>query len=278
MARKRCCRSAFRLRRHRRDLHQSPIRAPIWGIAAALAALMSLSSPSSNFGDAFLRRILFRSAYPGCSWLRYAALLSTTMRAVATLIFASRDVATASSPDGRAGADPMLKTAAIVPEEQRLVLSSLSPGPAQKRLALAIVLGISVVFVLITVGLLSGVQARRIDAFLPAYLTCDVRLRFDHRDPAVRPVFHSALARNPRDRERVSLHGAYPDPVRPDVSRRVCAHGPDWRAAEFGMDVRVVACWLSPVRRRLCACQRMGVQTSGFGRARRVRRSPGVSP
>lgn len=50
----------------------------------------------------------------------------------------------------------MLETASIVPEEQRLFLSCLSPGPAQKRLALAFVLGILVVFVLITVGLLSG--------------------------------------------------------------------------------------------------------------------------
>jgi len=61
--------------------------------------------------------------------------------------------------------------ASPVPEEQRLFLSSLSPGPAQTRLALAIVVGIVVVFVLITIGLLSGVQARRVDAFLPAYLT-----------------------------------------------------------------------------------------------------------
>ena len=29
---------------------------------------------------------------------------------------------------------------AAIPEEQRLILSSLSPGPAQKRLALAVVL------------------------------------------------------------------------------------------------------------------------------------------
>jgi len=65
----------------------------------------------------------------------------------------------------------MLGTAAIVPEEQRLFLSSLSPGLAQKRLALAVVLGILAVFVLISVGLVSGAQARRIDAFLPAYLS-----------------------------------------------------------------------------------------------------------
>ena len=65
----------------------------------------------------------------------------------------------------------MLEAVPIVPEEQRLLLSSLSPGPAQKRLALSVVLGIVVVFVLITVGLLSGVQTKRIDAFLPAYLS-----------------------------------------------------------------------------------------------------------
>jgi len=58
-----------------------------------------------------------------------------------------------------------------IPEEQRLLLSSLSPGPAQKRLALAVVLGILVAFVLITLRLLSGMQTRRVDAFLPAYLT-----------------------------------------------------------------------------------------------------------
>ena len=65
----------------------------------------------------------------------------------------------------------MPQLAPIVPEEQRLLLSSLSPGPAQKRLALAVVIGIVLAFVLITIGLLSGVQTRRVDAFLPSYLT-----------------------------------------------------------------------------------------------------------
>ena len=65
----------------------------------------------------------------------------------------------------------MPEIAAIVPEEQRLFLSSLSPGPAQKRLALAVVLGILVVFVVITVGLLSGIQLGAINAFVAAYAT-----------------------------------------------------------------------------------------------------------
>jgi Membrane-associated sensor, integral membrane domain len=65
----------------------------------------------------------------------------------------------------------MLETAPVVPEEQRLLLSNLSPGPAQKRLALAVVLAIMAVFILITVGVLSGVHTRRLDSFVPAYLT-----------------------------------------------------------------------------------------------------------
>ncbi|MET0166809.1 MAG: MASE4 domain-containing protein [Vicinamibacterales bacterium] len=65
----------------------------------------------------------------------------------------------------------MQEIGTVFPEEQRLFFSSLSPGPAQKRLALAVVFGILVVFALISVGLLSGVQVRRIDAFHPAYLT-----------------------------------------------------------------------------------------------------------
>ena len=65
----------------------------------------------------------------------------------------------------------MLKTAANVPEELELVLSSLSPGPAQKRLALALVLGLLVVFVVITAGQLSSIRARPIYAFVPAYAT-----------------------------------------------------------------------------------------------------------
>lgn len=65
----------------------------------------------------------------------------------------------------------MPEIAAIVPEEQRLLLSSLSPGPAQKRLAVAVAVAITVVFIVITVGVLEGIHARRFDSFIPAYLT-----------------------------------------------------------------------------------------------------------
>jgi hypothetical protein len=65
----------------------------------------------------------------------------------------------------------MEKTTAIVPEEQRLLLSSLSPGPTHKRLAVAITLAIAAVFMTITVGVVEGIHTRRLDSFIPAYLT-----------------------------------------------------------------------------------------------------------
>jgi signal transduction histidine kinase len=64
----------------------------------------------------------------------------------------------------------MLKTAAVLPEEQHFILSSLSPSRAQKRLALAVVLALLAAF-LITDGALSTIQLGRIDAFIPTYAT-----------------------------------------------------------------------------------------------------------
>src|SRR5436309_1855681 len=58
----------------------------------------------------------------------------------------------------------------IAPEAELFVLSGLSPGPAQKRLALVVVLGLLVVSSVIA-GPLAGVQLGRIDAFVPAYAT-----------------------------------------------------------------------------------------------------------
>jgi signal transduction histidine kinase len=58
----------------------------------------------------------------------------------------------------------------LVPEEQHFILSAVPPGPAQKRLAAFVVFGLLAVFALITAGLLSGIEASRNDAFLPAYL------------------------------------------------------------------------------------------------------------
>jgi signal transduction histidine kinase len=61
----------------------------------------------------------------------------------------------------------MVKTAAA-PEEQHFILSSLSPGRRQRRLVLAVVLVLLLALVLFA-GPLSSTEARRIDAFVPAY-------------------------------------------------------------------------------------------------------------
>jgi hypothetical protein len=64
----------------------------------------------------------------------------------------------------------MVKTAAVVPDEQHFILSSLPPTRAQERLALGVVLALLVAFV-VTAGPLSTLQPVRIDAFVPAYST-----------------------------------------------------------------------------------------------------------
>src|SRR5262245_43603495 len=64
----------------------------------------------------------------------------------------------------------MMNPAVIVSEDQPLTFVNLSPSRPQKRLALAVVLALLVVF-FITAGPLSTFQLGRIDAFIPAYGT-----------------------------------------------------------------------------------------------------------
>ena len=64
----------------------------------------------------------------------------------------------------------MGNTPATVPEGQHFILSRVSPGPAQRRLALAVVLALLVAFA-IAAGPLSTIQVTRIDAFVPIYAT-----------------------------------------------------------------------------------------------------------
>ena len=76
----------------------------------------------------------------------------------------------------------MLKTAPIIQEEQDFILSSLSPGPVQKRLALYVVLGILTVFLLITLGPHGKILTKPVPAFVPAYFmamfVCDTITAF----------------------------------------------------------------------------------------------------
>jgi hypothetical protein len=62
----------------------------------------------------------------------------------------------------------MMNTAAIVPEEQNLILSSLSPSPVQRRLGLAVVLVFLVVF-LMAAGPLSTIKTAPLPAFVAAF-------------------------------------------------------------------------------------------------------------
>jgi signal transduction histidine kinase len=61
----------------------------------------------------------------------------------------------------------MMKPAVIVPEDQPFTLANSSPGRAQKRLALAVVLALGTLLIL--AGEFSNIQLKRIDAFVVAY-------------------------------------------------------------------------------------------------------------
>jgi signal transduction histidine kinase len=63
---------------------------------------------------------------------------------------------------------PIDRRAPTVQEEQRFILSAVSPGLAQRRLALAVMFAL-ILASLITIGPLSTFQPERIDAFVPAY-------------------------------------------------------------------------------------------------------------
>src|SRR6266446_2489498 len=84
-------------------------------------------------------------------------------------LFRGCEASCASRPLRRVA--PMVKRTTIVLEEQPFILSSLPPGPAQKQLALAVVLALLVGFFITEVGPLSTIQLGRIDAFVPAYAT-----------------------------------------------------------------------------------------------------------
>src|SRR5262245_59872214 len=62
-------------------------------------------------------------------------------------------------------------SASAAPEEQPLVFSTLSPGPVKKRLALGLVLGLLIAFVLIETGPLSRIAPHPVAAFVTAYAT-----------------------------------------------------------------------------------------------------------
>src|SRR5258705_4598798 len=63
----------------------------------------------------------------------------------------------------------MVKPRSAAPEVQAFTISSLPPSPAQRRLALGVVLALMAAFV-VTAGPPSTVPMPRIDAFVPMYV------------------------------------------------------------------------------------------------------------
>jgi signal transduction histidine kinase len=64
----------------------------------------------------------------------------------------------------------MVNTTTVVPGGEQFILSSLSPGRVQRRVAHVVVLALLAAF-FITAGPLSTIQVARVDAFIPAYAT-----------------------------------------------------------------------------------------------------------
>src|ERR1700686_997037 len=124
----------------------------------------------------------------------------------------------------------MVNTATVVPEGQHFILSSLSPGRAQRRLALAIVLALLVVF-FITAGPLSTTQAGRVDAFVPAYATA-IFLNDSMNAVLLFSQFpHPALASPPSVSRCLSFGGPDGNPGDAHFSGRLPPGWPAWRRA-----------------------------------------------
>ena len=127
-------------------------------------------------------------------------------------------------------------------------------------------LGILVVFVVITVGLLSGMQTRRIDAFLPAYLTamfvCDsitaILLFAQFSILRLRAILVIASAYLFTALILIPYVLTFPGVFVSDPG--------NWRSAECGMGVRSVALWFSPVRHRLCLVEGCGLPANDIRR------------
>ena len=173
----------------------------------------------------------------------------------------------------------MERTAVTVPEDDFFVLSSLPPSRAQKQLALVFVLGLLVVYVLITVGPLSGIHLSRVDAFVPAYATA---MFVNDSITAILLYTQFSILRS---RATLLIASGYLFTALMLIPFVLAFPGlftpkgrPGGRHAEYVMDLLFPARRLSPVRHRLCPAQRARTPANDFGRVPCVRRLPSVSP
>src|SRR5215468_8925116 len=85
----------------------------------------------------------------------------------------------------------MVQTRSTAPEEQDFTISSLPPGPAQRRFALGVVLVLIAAFVV--TAPLASVPLARIDAFIPMYVAAMV---VNHSITGVLLFAHFAILRS----------------------------------------------------------------------------------
>jgi hypothetical protein len=149
----------------------------------------------------------------------------------------------------------MVRTRSPAPEGQDFTISSLPPTPAQRRLALGVVLVLIAAFV-VAVGPLSTVPLPRIDSFIPMYATAMFV------NDSITAVLLFAQFSILRSHALLVISSGYlftalilipwvltfPGSV---YSRRATRR----RAAEHGVALLPVACRLSHVRDRLCAAE-----------------------
>src|SRR5262249_53815005 len=144
----------------------------------------------------------------------------------------------------------MDQTAPAVPEEQRFILSALSPSLAQRRLALAVMIAL-ILACLITVGPLSTFQPRRIDAFVPIHATAVFVTHLITAVVLFAPFSLFWLRGLAVLGSGYLFAGLILIPW--ILSGRVCARWPAWRWALFrAVALQPAAPRLSDVRHRLC--------------------------
>ena len=143
--------------------------------------------------------------------------------------------------------------------EQSLFSSELSPGPAQKKLALFLVLVLVTAYFLVS-GPFAGVQLGQNTWFVPAYVAA---MFVNDLVTAILLFAQYSILRSRGaavDCKRLCLHGAYHDSMGYDPCGRPGAERSDWWCAKPGMALYFLAWWFCLVRTRLRYVEGCGIQ------------------
>jgi hypothetical protein len=143
----------------------------------------------------------------------------------------------------------MLRTVAV--PEAHFTFSVAAASEAQKRLALVVVLGLFVIFILLLAPL-SNIQTGRHDSFVPFYTMAMFVI------DAITAVFLFAEFSIVRTRALLAISSGYlfkctyRNPLDPNVSGRICAGQPSRRTPEHTIHPLFLACWFSDISDRVC--------------------------